>query len=391
MMRFVIFILFFSFSAKAIVLDWTGSYQVEFNVLQSTDFEQWGPGEFFHNLHLKPDIKAFDGVRVKSWFYLAGQRELSLEPAQRTFYPQEGIGFGLKNKDFPPGIFIRDLYLEVAHDFGFFQTGWKPHHFGLGLYYNDGSAPFSPAYNAEGSTGFLSWRGFIGSSYYVQPMLHYIGDALFNLFVQAGYHKEQYGIELMYKTSPQGARDLNAPITSPSYWGVYGYYKADTLSAKLEGGRTADELYGMALAINWQSPVSWLNLALDAALSTSDTNNKAFYFDPSFSSGLSFIIENYEERKQAKSKEGAHSGYAFHSAFHFSPSLAFSLSDSVELTTLFSVQLSYSDWEVLLYHTEMGFQYQLMEGLIWKTGLGAVFPQQESPYIGFISQAAISF
>ncbi len=397
MMRFVIFLfcLFYSFPAGAVVLDWTGSYQVEFNVLQKTDFEKWGPGELFHNLHLKPDIKAFDGVRVRSWFYLAGREEPSLTPAK--FYPQEGISFGLRNKDFPPGIFVRDLYLEVAHDFGFFQTGWKPHHFGLGLYYNDGSAPFSPAYNAQGSTGFLSWRGFIGSSYYVQPMAHYIGDALFNLFIQAGYSKEQYGIELMYKTYPQGAVDnLEPPIESPSYLGIYGYYNTDTLSAQLEGGRTADELYGMALAINWQSPVSWLDLTLDLALSTSD-NNRAFYFDPSFSASLSFLIENYEERAnsqnsdESQGKEGAYSGYSFNSAFHVSPSLVFSLSDSVELEALFSVQLSYSDWEVLLYHAELVLQYQLMEGLIWKNSLGALSPKEENPYIGFISQAAITF
>ena len=47
-----------------------GSYEVELNFLQEGSFESFGEGNAFHSLHLKPDIKAFDGVRVKSWFYL---------------------------------------------------------------------------------------------------------------------------------------------------------------------------------------------------------------------------------------------------------------------------------------------------------------------------------
>ena len=118
------------------------------------------------------------------------------------------------------------------------------------------SEAFSPVYNIEGMTGFVSWRGFIGSSYYIQPLIHYITNSQFNLFLQAGWAKEKYGIEAIYKTAPQGVGS-EVPIESPSYVGAYGYYKLnEELSAQVEvGGQLTEEVYGGFLEIDWQTPV----------------------------------------------------------------------------------------------------------------------------------------
>ena len=395
-MRFFVCIVFILsvFSAQAIVLDWNGFYTLEANTIQKADFENWGSSKVFHNLHLKPDIKAFDKVRVRSWFQLNTRSNTLSSISDRKFTSQEGVHFNWDN-DQPfslPIVTIRDLYMEVAHDFGLLQVGWKPHHFGLGMYYNDSSTIFDSFYNLEGSRGFISWRGFIGSSYYIQPMIHYANETLFNLFIQAGFSKDKYGVEVMYKTSPQGIEGENSTVNSPSYLGIYGYYKANTLTAHLELGRTSEEVYGGVLNIDWKTPVKWLKLNLEMGAATAEEKN-AFHFDPSFSSNLSFLIEEYEENLKPKIKKTTTelSPYSFHSAFYLAPSVFFSLSDSLSLKSIFSMHISYSEMDALLYHKELTLKYKLDEGLTWNTGIGVLFPSEDHWHIGLISQAAITF
>ena len=394
-MRYIFYFTFLSFSlfTQALVLDWSGSYQLEFNTLQKGDFAEWGHNELFHNLHLKPDIKVFDGVRVRSWFQLVSQKTNS-QMTQYKFASQEGVGFGLYDRSAIPLLSVRDLYLELAHDFGFLQVGWKPHHFGLGMYYNDSASAFSPVYNLEGSRGVISWRGFIGSSYYIQPMVHYLDNTLFNLFIQAGFTKDDYGLELMYKARSQGLEEELKP--SPSYIGAYAYYKRNKLAISIEGGMSGDEedVYGGVVDVDWQTPVSWLNAGLNLGIATAG-DTEFFSFDPSYSSQLSFLIEEYEKYKpkEASTEEskGQNVNYAFDSAFYVAPSARFSISDSVSLQPVFSTHLSYSSLEVLLYHGELQLNYRLSEGLMWNTSVGVLFPGEDDWYFGVISQAAITF
>ena len=399
-MHSVIFIslVMFTLPSWAMVLDWNGSYELELNFLQEGSFESFGKANTFHSLHLKPDIKVFDGVRVKSWFYLkptfSSQSESEVRP---KFQQQEGEVFGFTQEgDFsPPLIGVRDLYLQIAHDFGLFEIGRKPHHFGLGMYYNDSSEPFSPVYNIEGMTGFISWRGFIGSSYYIQPLIHYLSSSQFNLFLQVGWTKEQYGIEAIYKTAPQGI-EPEVPIESPSYVGAYGYYKLnESLSAQLEiGGQLTEEVYGGFLEIDWQSPIKWLDAGLNLGASTTK-ENKVFYFDPSFSSKLSFLLEQYEF-KQDELTSGSeylktYLRYSFNSSFYISPTLSFALSDSFNIQTQFAAHFSYPDFSFTLYHMECMLNYQLTEGLTWTTSIGTLFPSEDKWQIGVLSQVAITF
>ncbi len=392
----VIFFAGFSvLSVQALVLDWSGSYELEWNILQKGDFEQWGSSEMFHNLRLKPDIKAFDNVRVRSWFQLVPLGNSSEGSLRKKFLAQEGrlFGFG-ETADFSiPLLSVRDLYLEIAHDFGLFQTGWKPHHFGLGMYYNDSSVIFSPVYNKEGSSGFVSWRGFIGSSYYIQPMVHYIGKMAFNFFIQLGFTKDEYGVEAMYKTAPQNMVNESTPVESPSYFGVYGYYKMNPLVLRLEAGSTlSEEVYGGALEVAWQTPLKWLGVELNTGISTSNPDKKVFYFDPSFSSLLFSLISEYEDLKSTKPEYlSEYLQYSIHSSMYISPSVSFSILDSLSLKPVFSIHLSYPDMGVSLYHTELELKYHLAEGVVWNTSMGIIFPTEDHWHIGAISQVAITF
>lgn len=399
MLRIVclIFILL-PFSVQALVLDWSGAYQLEFNTLQKGDFEEWGHSELFHNLHLKPDIKAFDGVRVRSWFQLVSQ---NTDSSVDKFASQEGFGFGLYNQDniSLPFISVRDLYLEVTHDFGLLQVGWKPHHFGLGMFYNDSSDLFSPVYNLEGSKGFVSWRGFIGSSYYIQPMVHYLDNTLFNLFIQAGFTRDNYGLEFMYKARSQGLKKEELEH-SPSYIGAYAYYKKEGLAVSIEGGMSGEEedVYGGVVDVDWQTPVSWLGVGLDLGIATAE-EAESFSFDPSYSSQLSFLLEEYEKlkpkpaenAKELLAKKADIKYYSFNSAFYVAPSVRFSLSDSLSLQPVFSTHFSYPSFNILLHQAELKLEYQLAEGLVWNTGVGILIPEEEHWHFGVISQAAITF
>ncbi len=389
--RWIIYNIFIllAFSSQALVLDWSGSYELELNVLQKGDFEYWGASEMLHNLRLKPDIKAFDNVRVRSWFQITPSSKL----VSKKFLAQEGPLFGLgKSTGLLPLLSVRDLYLEIAHNFGLFQVGWKPHHFGLGMSYNDSSIPFSPVYNKEGSAGFVSWRGFIGSSYYVQPMVHYISETAFNFFIQLGFTEEKYGVEVMYKTAPQNIVEKELPVESPSYFGLYGYYKWHPLTIELEAGSVlSEETYGGAMAVSWQTPVKWLDVELNTGLSTSN-GDKVFYFDPAFSSVLFSLISEYESLKSEQPEYlKEYLQYTIHSALYISPSISFSLLDSLSLRPIFSLHLSYPDMGVLLYDIELELNYQMAEGLVWNTSIGVLFPTEDHWHIGVISQAAITF
>ncbi len=383
-------------SVQALVLDWSGSYQMELNTLQKADFEEWGQTEFWHNLHLQPDIKAFDNVRVRSWFLFStpspsDQSPVNAPAPQPGFAPQEGLPFGLESL-LSPSLTVKTLYMEVAHDFGRFQWGWKPHHFGLGMYYNDSARLFSSVYNLQGSRGFVSWRGFIGSSYYVSPFIHYVGENRVDLFIQGGWQGESYGVELIYKTKSFGEeKPEQAHKDIPSYFGLYAYYEVSSLTARLEGGRTSDSVYGGALDLSWQTPLKRLKLELKSGLSTSQ-DKKSFYFDPSFSSGLSLFVEEYEHMKPTPPDYlETYGSYSFHSAVYIIPSLSFAFSDSLKLTGAVTTHIPYSDPSALLYQVALGLEYQMDEGLTWNTGLGVLLDHDEQLYIGALSQVAITF
>ena len=83
--------------------------------------------------------------------------------------------------------------------------------------------------------------------------------------------------------------------------------------------------------------------------------------------------------------------YSFHSGFFVALSASFSLLDSLSLDPVFSTHLSYSEMDVLLYHAEVKLKYQLIEGVMWSTSVGVLFPKENNWHIGVMSQAAITF
>ena len=414
---FCILSLLFASSSVAVVLDWSGSYKLEEEFIQNVGQGSW-QFHILHNLRLEPDLKVLDGLSVKSGFQLASPPNVYANRSNVEFYYQNGAYFGwnhgdiaaatvspaisptetatmannsLFSHDTPPGLEVRHLYLKFAHNFGVFQTGWKPHHFGMGMYYNDGSNIFSPTYNKQGSRGFVSWKGFFGS-YYIRPMVHYIDQLWFNVFIQGGFKKDQYGVEAIYKMDPfgLGEEEVKWETLWPNYLGLYAYYKTTTFSVQAEGGRNGRALGG-AFQLDWYTP--WKKLRTEWGLGFSSTNkSEIFYFDPSFSSALSFVIERYESLKTNQPEYlKKYLFYSFHSAFYVMPALVFSVIDSLDIKTTFSIHFSYPDWSVLLYGTDLVFSYQLPAGVKWLNRIGVLFPSADDWHIGVNSGVAITF
>ena len=379
-------------STHALVLDWSGSYELELSALQNADFT--GTQNVSHNLHLKPNIHAFDAVHVHSWFYLASSPSVSPSGNPVKFHPQEGIGFGY-NSDEEINLVVRNLYLELSRDFIRFQIGWKPHQFGMGMYYNDSSEPLSPVYSLETGRGSVSLE-FFTKSFYVQPLIYLNHRSLLNLLIQAGYQSDNYGAEGLYKKGLEaGLEQLeSSPVGTEDYLGLYAYYKTEQMKIQLELGRldeAVDVVFGGAARIEHSSPWDWLSFKLDAGFSTSENDTK-FYFDPTFSADLSFAIEEYEQLKSPQPEYlKEYLSYSFHSAFYIAPALRFWPAQNLSLDTVFSIHVSTSEINVLLYGAELLCTYHWTDNITWNSGIATLFPQQDNWHIGIITQAAITF
>ena len=382
----------FNLPASALVLNWSGSYKLEEEFIQNI-----GAGGYhfhlLHNLNLQPDIKVFDGFSVHSWFQLAppGTFYQTNHP-DPDFYYQNGVQFGFGSTVLPVQLEMRSLYLNVASDFGVLEIGWKPHHFGLGMYYNDGSDVFSPAYNRQGSRGVISWKVFLASIYYVQPMIHYIDDLLVSFFIEGGLKKPQYGVSGIYKSSVVGSSSNQTVFSArfPSYLGLYAYYHKKNISIQAEGGKI-NKLFGSALKAHWHTPWKKLKTNLNLGISTSDGTG-AFHFDPTFSSQLSFLIERYVGFKTPQVEYlRRYLFYSFNSAFYVSPALSFSVWDSLDLSSVFSMHFSYPLQGILLSGVDLILKYKKKSGWQWINRLGFLFPSDDNWHIGFNSGVAIVF
>ena len=402
-MRKILFcILFLTSFSEAIVLDWSGSYKLEEEFIQDIDLGEW-QFHILHNLRLEPNIKVLDGLSIISGFQLAPPSDFYAEHPDNIFYYQNGASFGWNNAKTntsamsvhpPTSLETRHLYLNFTHNFGIFEMGWKPHHFGMGMYYNDGSQVFSPVYNKQGSQGFISWKGFFGSSYYVQPIVHFINNLLFNVFIQGGIEKDPYGVEAIYKMPALGLdSDLEKTKWSSkleNYFGIYAYYKATNLLVEVEGGQMGSTRGG-ALKIKWNTPWKKLNTNLDLGFSSKD-QDKVFYFDPSFSSTLSFMIERHEGFKNPSPEYlKQYLSYAFHSAFYTMPSFVFSVLNSLDLEARLFAHFAYPDWNTLLCGSDLIVSYKIPAGVQWITRLGILFPNENNWHIGVNSGVAITF
>ena len=389
----------FALPGKALVLDWSGRYQAEATTLQSRDSTQ--EAGIIHNLHLQPEVAAFEGVKLRAWFHLMpppGEKDRGV----RLFYPQDGLSFGLPSE--AGGLFIRDLYVEVSRDFFLFRMGWKPHHFGLGLFFNEASGawdPFYPLHN--GGRGFASGRFFMGSLS-VQPLLYLDAFSLLNTLVQVGFQSEDtYGVEGLYRKKwpvslhPLSPQEKESSLSQEGYWGLYAWYeKQNSARLDLELGAFGSRVLAAALEGRHPSPWRWMQLSLKAGLSHSMGEGEGvFYFDPVFSANLTLNATSFLFSPDAPSSEAREASYLFHSGFYAGPSFHFALTKKMVLDLGF-LYLFHKNQPT--YNAEVVLNFNYAKNIVWSNGVSVFHTtgdragSKDGPFfMGFTSQAAITF
>ena len=399
--------------AYALVLDWKGHYQIGGSFLQPSSGEDSYDAGISHNLHLKPNIKAYDLVEIQGWFYLAPTQKMYEAEERPKFYSQSGgMGsFGTKTQGFfIPYVGVRDLYLKVGHSFGEFLVGWKPHHFGIGMHHNSADKPFSPIYTVDdGGRGLISWKGIL-DPFYLQPLLFYLDDVSFNLAIQLGYKKKHYGLELLYQ--PKGPIDLLTKTDSDelysSYLGAYAFFKKEKFKLKGEiGWAGTDRAFGGVLSGEW-TPFSLITYGLDAGISYG-LDEIHFDFHPSFSSQAMsevvlmseslWISQNCRLSTENSSylrcnKDRKDSRYTFRQGIFIAPNLGFNISEKINIGWVIPFHLllpAYSDSLYAHVSTEGSLVYKIKEGIKWTSTLGVLRNEENNWYFGFLSQASVSF
>ncbi|PWU21721.1 MAG: hypothetical protein C5B49_02090 [Bdellovibrio sp.] len=140
-------------SASAMTIDWSGTYRIEgIDVLSTTLSDNPGAGKMYilNGLILNPKIIAMDGVNIVSSIAVLGNPKY---PGSQTGQP-----FGLGNStpgsatpnvpnvvsrnQGPSSPEVRQLYLNVNHEYGSLLVGRAPVQFGLGITYNAGAGAF---------------------------------------------------------------------------------------------------------------------------------------------------------------------------------------------------------------------------------------------------------
>lgn len=396
------FLASFSFCGKALVWDWSGRYQTEISTIQSRD--SLHEMSLIHNLHLQPEVVAFEGVKLHSWFHLmppppdkGGENHKS-----PLFYPQDGLSFGLPSGEQKPGLFIRDLYVEMSRDFFLFRMGWKPHHFGLGLFYNEASGAWDAFYPLHsGGRGFASSRFFMGS-FFIQPLLYLDTSSLLNTLIQVGFQsaEDTYGMEGLYRKKwlvtlyPLSSQEEKNSLRQAEYFGLYAWYKKES-SARfdLELGAFGSRVFAAAFEATHSSPWKWMQVGLKAGLSHSSSGEtKSFYFDPVFFSNLTLNSTSF-----LFSPDGGEGGeeYSFHSGFYAGPSFHFALTKKTVLDLNF-LYLSHKNQPT--YNAEVVLNFEYAKNIIWSNGISVFHTMMNQAgsnqgpfYMGFTSQAAITF
>ena len=400
--------------AFALVLDWGGHYQIGGEYLQSAGGDSYNAG-ISHNLHLKPNIKAYDLAEIHGWFYLAPSSKAFASEDHPKFYPQTGgMGsFGTNTQGFfVPSLGVRDLYLKIGHSFGEFTVGWKPHNFGMGIRHNSADDPFAPVYSVEdGGRGLISWKGVL-DPFYLQPLLFYLDNVLFNLAIQLGYSQKHYGIEVLFQ--PQGPIGIQAEKDSSieglysSYFGAYSFYETDKFKIEGEiGWAGTDRSLGGAMSLNW-TPRSLITYGLETGISYGP-DDIPFYFHPSFSSPAmpeivlmseGLWIDQHCALAAASSphhrcnKDREDKLFSFRQGIFLAPNLTFNVSEAIDIGWTLPFHLSlpaYSDSFHGHVSTEVNLEYQMKEGVTWNSTLGVLRNEEGSWYFGFLSQASVSF
>jgi hypothetical protein len=245
-----------SFSARAISIDWTGGYRIEYvDIDRPTLSDPGGKKSYGLNyLYLQPKMIASDGINIVSRFDILSNEK----PAYRNSQLGSFIGSGLdttggaganttaQNSE-SSNVRVSQLYLNVNHEYGSLVAGRAPIEFGLGITHNAGLGAFDHWYDSKDMVGYkfivdnISFMPIISRN---QQSSFEIGKTVSDQIFVFEYNNKDIGAKAGVfwqnrNTSDQSNDALNSGI--PGATTISGGYSSKTVNMYLERKWTAFE------------------------------------------------------------------------------------------------------------------------------------------------------
>lgn len=163
-------------SAKAISIDWSGGYRIEYTEVDRPTLADGKERKAYglNFLYLQPKIVASDGINIISRFDVLTNTISAYENSQVGSV----IGSGLTTEprvnsqtQAVTSLGISQLYLNVNQEFGSLVVGRAPIEFGMGITHNAGNGPFDHWYDTLDMIGYrfyidnISFMPILGKKY----------------------------------------------------------------------------------------------------------------------------------------------------------------------------------------------------------------------------------
>ncbi len=369
--------------ARAMSLDWSGTYRAE-----AIDVDRTSLGDprlrksyLLNHLTLSPRVIASDGVYINSRFEVLPNRE----PRYANSQLGQFFGSGVKN---PPAstnetdsntmsqnaggsqIYVNQLYLNVNNDYGSLILGRAPIQFGLGIRHNAGLGLFDHWYDTRDIIGYkvvvgnLSLTPMFGRAYSGTIGQ---GTQVNDQMIDIEYDNRETGslLGIFYETrkGSSGANDVPSSKINPEGGG--GTIQTDysiqnvnvvlgrdwsTFDFKIEGGFTSGDSgvytasqeqirvnsFGVATELNFRNPESNWAWTVKAGIASGDNPNtkdyEGYVFDRNYDTGMLLfnhrlgkfdILRTYLSREPGHATDDEVDEEAISNTVYFAPSVTY--------------------------------------------------------------------
>lgn len=378
-------ILVFSFSVKAVTVDWSGWSRGEIYSQGDAQFH----GTFY--LALKPTVQVIDGLTVSARLD-ATHRQRADEFFKESHWlfsdpePQGGLFLLHSEKSletdwsfFQHHISLSQFYITWQGEFARFQLGKAPYHFGMGLTYSaDNPSLANWASHITWLSLYLKY-----SRFYLQPAVVVREEHRLSPLLTGGVSGESWKVEGLYRHEKFHRME------------IFGQYKKDFWDAKLSVNYGFSEAY-LAAALEAGANL-WFLFKPRVELKTGYAS-KNFYFHPNYNVGL--FLWNYlmSDSPCSMGRDTGDGGSSFlwvengcvNDVVYFAPRLIFSfLEGNLKAAPQFIAGWQVSE-ERFDYELNLELRYNLETFLTLRTQ-GGLFYEKEKVNFGFLAQAAVEF
>jgi hypothetical protein len=424
-------ILICAVNAKAISIDWTGGYRIEFTDVNSPTLDSNNPDPKTYGLqylYLNSKIVASDGINIIGRFDVMGNQTSGYENTQLgSLIGGNGIGtYPRENSQNQQstGVTVSQLYLNANTEYGSLIAGRAPFEFGMGITHNAGLGPFDHWYDTRDS---VAYRFYVDNISFM-PMISRVHQKDFGRGVTINdetfvfeYKNKDNGaeagvIQQTRKSSPESndGAALVPGSTATAGWStktvnLYLARSWESFKFRMEAsfltGETGLQLAGENININAYAVAAELlwpalneekwEYSLKTGMASGDNPTTTVYegyqFDRNYDVAMllfnhrmgraDFLTTGVLHSNTALTVSNSADDEAIGNAMYFAPSAKYVWNDKLDLkTSLIYAQLVTNPTLSLDTSKDLGTEldieliYKPRERVIWSNGLGVLFP-----------------